>query len=140
MLNFNLERPQVSEKANTSLKGRILCTEDDPDTRELLRLLLELEGFEVTCAENAAQALSLAMAENFDLYLLDNWLPELTGDLLCSKIREFDSTTPILFYSGAAFESDKERALAAGAQGYVVKPARPDQLTSAISSLILSKE
>jgi two-component system, OmpR family, KDP operon response regulator KdpE len=130
----------MPDKANTSCKGRILCTEDDADTRELLRLLLELEGFEVVCAENAAQAVSLAMAEHFDLYLLDNWLPELAGDLLCRKLRESDSTTPILFYSGAAFESDKARALAAGAQGYVVKPAHPDQLTSAICSLILSKE
>lgn len=130
----------MPDKANTSRKGRILCTEDDADTRELLRLLLELEGFEVVCAENAAQAVSLAMAEHFDLYLLDNWLPEIAGDLLCRKLREFDSTTPIFFYSGAAFESDKARALAAGAQGYVVKPAHPEQLTSAISSLILSKE
>jgi DNA-binding response OmpR family regulator len=124
----------MSEQA--SRKGRILCTEDDADTREILRLLLELHGFEVTCAENSVQAISFARAEKFDLYLLDNWMPEVAGDLLCQKLREFDSTTPILFYSGAAYESDKERAMSAGAQGYVVKPAASDELISEILRLI----
>jgi two-component system, OmpR family, response regulator VanR len=136
---LNLECPQMSEQANGH-KGRILCTEDDADTRDLLGMLLEVEGFEVICAEGAAQAISLATAGKFDLYLLDNWLPEMAGDDLCKKLREFDSITPILFYSGAAYESDKARAMAAGAQGYVVKPAHPDELTSEILRLIPTKE
>ena len=131
---------KVSEEMNTNHKGRILCTEDDADTRELLRLLLEAEGFKVTSADDAGHAISLAMAEDFDLYLLDNWIQGLAGDLLCRKLREFDSTTPILFYSGAAFESDKARAMEAGAQGYIVKPAYPNELTSEILRLISPKE
>lgn len=91
----------------------------------------------MSCAENSAQAIRLATAEKFDLYLLDNWLPEMTGDLLCRKLREFDSTTPVLFYSGAATEPDKARAMASGAQAYVVKPAHPDELISEILRLIL---
>jgi two-component system alkaline phosphatase synthesis response regulator PhoP len=125
---------------DNSRNPRILCTEDDADTREVLRLLLELEGFEVTCAENSVQAISFARAEKFDLYLLDNWLPEMPGDVLCQKLREFDSTTPILFYSGAATDADKARAMASGAQGYVVKPANPDELISEIVRLILTKK
>ena len=129
----------MSEKANTH-KSRILCTEDDDDTRDLLRTLLKLHGFEVICAEDAEQAISLAKSSNFDLYLLDNWLPDVAGDLLCQKLREFDSTTPILFYSGADSESEKAEAMAAGAQGYLVKPADPDELTSEILRLILPKK
>ena len=121
-------------------KARILCTEDDADTRDLLRVLLELKGLEVICAENAAEAISLATAAKFDLYILDNCLPEMPGDDLCRKLREFDSTTPILFYSGAAFESDRSQALAAGAQAYVVKPAEPAKLISEIFSLISHRE
>jgi len=130
----------MSEEANTHYKHRILCTEDDADTREILRLQLELEGFEVTCAEDSAQAISLATAEKFDLYLLNHWLPGLAGDVLCQKLRELDSTTPILFYSGAASDSDKARAMASGAQGYIVKPADPDELTSEIRRLIKIKK
>jgi len=117
-------------------KGRILSTEDDPDTRDLVRLLLELEGFEVIYAENAEQALSLASSNQFDLYLLDNWVPGLAGEDLCRKLREFDQTTPILFYSGAGHQSDKDGAIAAGAQGYVTKPTDPDELISQIHALI----
>jgi DNA-binding response OmpR family regulator len=110
--------------------------EDDPDTRDLVHLLLKLEGFEVVYADSAEQALSLASTNHFDLYLLDNWVRGLGGEDLCRKLREFDQTTPILFYSGAGHESDKAGALAAGAQGYVVKPADPDELASQIHALI----
>jgi DNA-binding response OmpR family regulator len=129
----------MSRNANIPHRYRILCTEDDGDSREALRLLLEIEGFEVTCAEDAAQAISLAKAEKFDLYLLDNWLPGMDGSLLCQKLREVDPITPVLFYSGAAMDGEKARALASGAQGYVIKPADPDYLVSEITRLILTK-
>lgn len=122
----------------TTFKGRILSTEDDPDTRDLVRLLLKLEGFEVVYADNAEEALNLARTSPFGLYLLDNWVPGLAGEDLCRKLLQFDRTTPILFYSGAGHESDKDGAIAAGAQGYVVKPADPDELTSQIHALIKS--
>jgi DNA-binding response OmpR family regulator len=124
----------------TTYKCRILCTEDDADTREVLRLLLEIDGFDVTCAMDSKQALSLARAENFDLYLLDNWLPDISGYVLCRKLREFDSTTPILFYSGAASPADKARAIAAGAQGYVIKPANLGVLIAEIRGLLPTAE
>jgi DNA-binding response OmpR family regulator len=117
-------------------KRRILCTEDDADIREVLRLQLELEGFEVICAEDADQAIGLAAAGQFDLYLLDNWLREVSGVVLCQKLREFDSTTPILFYSGAATPADKARAIACGAQGYLTKPASAEDLLREVQRLI----
>lgn len=116
--------------------ARILCTEDDADTRELLVFELTHAGFEVVCVESAEQALELATMELFDLYLIDGWLPGVCGDDLCASIRKFDCRTPILFYSGAAYESDKERAHASGAQGYIVKPARGDELIAEITRLI----
>jgi two-component system, OmpR family, alkaline phosphatase synthesis response regulator PhoP len=117
-------------------RSRILCTEDDADTREVLRLLLEMDGFDVTCAEDSKQALSLARAGTFDLYLLDNWLPDALGDVLCRDLREFDLITPILFYSGAATEADKARAMACGAQGYLIKPANFEDLVGEMRRLI----
>ncbi len=121
---------------SSSISRRILCTEDDPDTLEVLRVLLEMEGFDVTCAADPAQALHLAKSETFDLYLLDQWMPQMDGDALCQQLRQFDSTTPILFYSGATSPADKARAMNAGANGYLIKPARPDQLVAEIRRLI----
>lgn len=80
-------------------KFRILCTEDDADTRDLIILVLQNEGYEVICTDTAEQAISLAKAQSFDLYLLDNWLPDSSGIELCRELREIDSKTPILFYS-----------------------------------------
>ena len=117
-------------------KGRILCTEDDPDSREMLVVVLKTNGFEVICPMDANHALELAKRESFDLILLDNWMPISDGCTLASKIREFDQVTPILFYSGAASESDFKAAKAAGAQGYLTKPSGIVQLTEQIDMLI----
>jgi len=70
------------------------------------------------------------------LYVIDNWMSGVSGIDLCRKLREFDSRTPILFYSGAAFERDKQDAFAAGAQGYLVKPAGPDELIAEVNRIV----
>lgn len=120
----------------TISRGRILCVEDDDDTRFLISALLTHEGFEVVTTADTHHVLALARGRGFDLYLLDNWMPGLSGPELTQKLRQFDTETPILFYSAAAFESDKEAARLAGAQGYVVKPAPADELIAEVVRLI----
>ena len=55
---------------------------------------------------------------------------------MCEQLREFDQHTPVLFYSGAAYETDRERALLSGAQGYLVKPIDGDELVAEVLRLI----
>lgn len=119
---------------------RILCTEDDADTRELITFVLNQNQCEVVTTETPALAIELARAAHFDLYLLDNWMPRMSGSELCEKLRLFDSETPILFYSGAAFPKDKEEAYASGAQGYLVKPADNDDLVAEVFRLIAESQ
>jgi DNA-binding response OmpR family regulator len=119
-----------------STKGRILCTEDDVDTRELIDFVLTQYGFEVVCSASNVQAIALAKTQNFDLYLVDNWMPGLSGTELTEKLRQFDLKTPVLFYSGAAYETDREAARVSGAQGYLVKPANGDKLIAEVTRLI----
>jgi DNA-binding response OmpR family regulator len=116
--------------------GSILYVEDDEDTRELVALLLARNNYQVVPAENYDDALLLARANQFDLYLIDNWMPGGSGLDLCKELREFNPWTPILFYSGAAYERDKQQAFAAGAQGYLVKPVDHDQLIEEVSRII----
>ena len=123
-------------KAACVTKGRILCTEDDADTRELIVVILEAAGYHVTVTGNSAHALALAKREGFDLILIDNWMPGLSGADLTRKVREFNKTTPVLFYSGAAYESDKREALEAGAQGYLTKPEGIGKLVEEVAKLI----
>lgn len=101
---------------------RVLSVDDDEDACEMLSQLLKPEQIDVTCVQSAAKAWPKINTERFDLYLLDAWLPEIDGFELCKQIRERDATTPILFYSAAAYDADKEKGIAAGANAYVTKP------------------
>lgn len=120
----------------TSLKGRILCTEDNEDTRDLISITLTQYGFSVIVTDSTDEAIDLARREHFDLFLVDSWMPGLSGVQLTKKLREFDVTTPVLFYSGAAYDSDKNAARASGAQGYLVKPATGEELINEIVRII----
>lgn len=103
-------------------RSRILVVDDDEDACEMLSVLMKTYGIEATCARSAADAWPLIKAECFDLYMLDGWLPVLNGFELCRQLREFDSKTPIVFYSGAAYDTDKQMGIDAGANAYVTKP------------------
>ena len=116
--------------------ARILYAEDDADTRELVTIILKRQNCQVVATESHDEALRLARAENFDLYLIDNWLPGISGVRLCEQLREFDQSTPVLFYSAAAYETDIKRALSSGGQGYLVKPVDCDRLVAEIWRLI----
>jgi DNA-binding response OmpR family regulator len=115
---------------------RILYIEDHADTRELVTLLLAQKSYEVITGETIASGVSLAVTGEYDLYLLDSWLPDGSGLDLCQQIRTFDKTTPILFYSAAAYAADHELALKSGAQAYLVKPSQPSELCDMVTDLI----
>jgi DNA-binding response OmpR family regulator len=117
-------------------RRRILYAEDNLDIRIPVCLLLKLSDIEVIAADNMTQALLLAEHEHFDLYLLDTRLPDGLGTDLCQKIRAFDSETPILFFSAAGREDDKQRAIRMGAQGYLTKPEGLEKLPETILNLI----
>jgi CheY-like chemotaxis protein len=115
---------------------RVLYVEDHEDTRDYVSFLLKRSGFDVTTTGSASAALTLAHSEHFDLYLLDNWLGDVSGFDLCRQLRELDPRTPILFYSAAAYKSDQTAALGCGAQGYLTKPDGLNELTDTIQRLL----
>jgi len=115
---------------------RILYIEDHEDTRELVTLLLAQKSYEVITGSTIESGVALAGAGDFDLYLLDSWLPDGSGLDLCKRIRQFDQTTPILFYSAAAYAADSDLALKSGAQAPLVKPSQPSDLCDLVTELI----
>ena len=120
----------------TPRQKRVLCVEDETDISEMISSLLGLYDCEVVAALTFDDALQRISEERFDLYLLDNWLPGGSGIELCMRIREKDSATPIVFYSGAAYASDKQAAMEAGAQAYLIKPLDNAKLVETIKSLL----
>jgi DNA-binding response OmpR family regulator len=116
-------------------RGRksILLVEDHEDSWEIVAL--NLEEYNIIFARDFGEGLRLARRQYFDLYILDNWLPDGNGAELCRVIRDFDPHTPILFYSAAAYARDVREALRAGAQEYLVKPVSSDDLKQAVMQL-----
>ena len=101
---------------------KILCVEDDEDSCQALAEVLRYSDYDVTTATTIAEGLTLVRNHRFDLVILDNWFKESSGVALCRQIREFNRNVPIVFYSAAAYETDIQAGLEAGAQAYIVKP------------------
>lgn len=101
---------------------RVLCVEDNEDIGFLLYALLKREGFDAVITYTVPDALMLAGREEFDLYVLDVTFEGGSGLDLCRTLREAHPETPVVFYSAAAYDSDREAALRAGACAYVTKP------------------
>ncbi len=131
-----MTRPLSGSNRPIRRKRRVLCVDDDKDTLELLRVFFESDGFYVKTANTALGATYLLQNSLFDLYLLDNRLPDMHGLDLIKKIRTFDVSTPIVLSSGDAREEEQKRALMCGAQAYVTKPWDPDVLLATVNNLI----
>ena len=101
---------------------RVLYVDDDDNSREMLRSLLEVRSIETKAVGTAREALTSIQAEHFDLYFQHACLPDLDGFELCRRMRCYDSHTPIVFFSGAGCEADKKLGREAGANAYVTKP------------------
>jgi DNA-binding response OmpR family regulator len=135
-MNKRVRLVRSNDAVQNKNSSRVLYIEDHEDTRELVTLVLEQKSVEVVTGSTIAAGVDLAGSQKFDLYLLDSWLPDGSGLELCKRIREFDQATPILFYSAAAYEMDREEALKSGAQAYLVKPSHPSELCHLVTSLI----
>ncbi len=114
--------------------ARILVVDDEPDVLKLLRLILERAGFEVTLAADGEQALRCLAEGRYDLVLCDVLMPGLDGYGVLAAIRG-DSRScdlPVLMLSAKVQPQDIQRALEAGADGYVIKPFQHKQLLADI--------
>ena len=119
-------------------KYRILCVDGNEDTCFILSALLRREGYEVSTAEGVAEAKRAVSTGRFDLAILDNRFADGAGIDLCRWMREQAPQTPVVFYSGAAFASDKDEGMCAGAAAYVSKPD-VDGLLAAVTGLLRDK-
>lgn len=113
--------------------SRILIVEDEMTIAELEKDYLELSGFEVEIENNGLSGLERALAEEFDLFILDLMLPEIDGFEICKKIRE-QKNTPILMVSAKKDDIDKIRGLGLGADDYVTKPFSPSELVARVKA------
>ncbi|MCX5864813.1 MAG: ATP-binding protein [Deltaproteobacteria bacterium] len=114
----------------------ILVVDDDYVNRVLAEEMLKIIGWRVSVVEDGAQALALLEHEDIDLVLMDMQMPIMDGYTATAKIRENERQTgrhlPIIALTGFAFAEDREKCLAAGADEYLSKPFKPEELLTTI--------
>ena len=113
----------------------LLYVEDEAGVREPTASSLREHGFEVTTAGTAGEGLAAWEAGRADVILLDLGLPDRDGDLVIRRVRA-ESTVPILVISARGQESDKVRALEAGADDYMTKPFGLAELRARVGALL----
>ncbi|OGO70628.1 MAG: two-component system response regulator [Chloroflexi bacterium RBG_19FT_COMBO_62_14] len=128
----------------TNLVGRsftVLYVEDDPESRLLIRRVLQAEGYAVIEAKDAADGLASATEQRPDLILIDINLPEVDGLTLARQIKSVPdlASTPVVALTANVMRGDRERSLGAGCDGYIQKPIDVDLLPRQISQYLRSK-
>jgi two-component system sensor histidine kinase/response regulator len=119
-------------------KLQILLAEDNAVNQQLALRLLEKRGHIVTIASNGSEALTLLKGSPFDLVLMDIQMPVMNGFQATAAIRKEEEATgkhlPIIAMTAHAMEGDRERCIAAGMDGYVPKPIKPEDLIAAVEN------
>jgi CheY-like chemotaxis protein len=118
--------------------ARVLVVEDSPDIRALVRMLLETEGHDVLTAADGREGVDMARREKPDLVLMDLSLPVLSGWDATREIKSSPATSriPVIAVTAHAMQGDRERALAAGADGFVAKPIDEETFGSLVASFL----
>lgn len=115
-------------------KKYILIADDEKEIRDILKLLLKAEGYEVLDIDNGQDVIN-SMTPEIDLYILDVNMPEVSGFMVAAAIREkYD--TPIIFLTAYSGESDKVMGFSAGADDYIVKPFSNMELIMRVKAIL----
>lgn len=115
---------------------RILFVEDEENIRDVVRLNLEMEGFEVVTTGKGREALRFFQDQHFDLIILDVMLPEMNGFQICEQIRLTDMEMPIIFLTAKDGSTDRIAGLKKGADDYLTKPFHLEELLLRVNNLI----
>ena len=121
------------------MDASILIAEDDADIRDLLRLYLEGEGFQVLEAGDGATALRIAREQSPSMAILDIMMPEMNGFELTRALRKY-SNIPILILSAKSQDNDKILGLNLGADDYIAKPFNPVEIVARVKAQLRRAE
>jgi len=126
----------MSEGLVSGVLPRVLLVEDEPHVRRGLEDVLRYRGCSVDSVADGAEALRRALAEPWDLIVLDVMLPQLSGFSVCEQLRQSGSEIPVLMLTAKGDEDDIVRGFEAGANDYVTKPFGVRELAARIDALL----
>lgn len=116
-------------------KENILIVDDDKDIRNMIKIYLKNENYNVFTAENGEEAIKITDNNKIDLIILDIMMPQMNGTETCMKIRE-KHKMPIIFLTAKTEDQDKITGLSAGGDDYITKPFNPLELIARVKANI----
>lgn len=116
--------------------NRILLVEDEENIRDVVKLNLEMEDFEVVATESGKEAIKFFKEQHFDLIILDVMLPEVDGFQVCEQIRLTNMDIPIIFLTAKDASQDRIQGLKKGGDDYLTKPFVLEELLLRVNNLI----
>ncbi|MDN5203040.1 response regulator [Fulvivirgaceae bacterium BMA10] len=121
---------------------KILVIEDDQNVRESIAELLSLKPYEVATAENGLEGVRMAKETNPDLIICDVMMPESDGYEVLGKLRsdEYNSDVPFIFLTAKAEKTSLRQGMNLGADDYITKPFKAEELFEAIEARIIKQE
>ena len=122
-----------------TLRGRVLVVEDGDTNRKLIELILRRAGLDVATAENGKLGVDAAMAEPFDLILMDMQMPVMDGYTATRILRQNGLTLPIVALTAHAMSGDEQKCRAAGCSEFVTKPIHCETLLQTVAEGIAQK-
>jgi two-component system OmpR family response regulator len=114
---------------------KLLVVDDDPHIRELVKLFLAREGFEIIEASDGIEALRLLEIEQVNMVILDVMMPNMDGWALCKELRE-TTELPVLMLTAKGETTQKLKGFELGADDYLVKPFEPLELIARVKALL----
>ena len=130
------ECPGVVREPSPASEKRILIVEDIESNYLLMQLLLKGKGYRCYRAADGVEAVEKVLSEHFDLVLMDIKMPRLGGLEATREIRKTNREVPIVALTAHAFNADKELAIAAGCDGYLVKPINEKALNKVLGKYL----
>ncbi len=128
---------QIQKSSNhPSPNMRILLVEDEENIRDVVKLNLEIEGFEVVATGKGWNGLKYFREQHFDLIILDVMLPEINGFEICEQIRLSNMEVPVIFLTAKDGSQDRIAGLKRGADDYLTKPFHLEELLLRVNNLI----
>src|SRR6478752_7842338 len=119
-----------------SMKESILIVEDEVEIGNILKMELEHEGYQVKIKNNGRDGLETALSDLFDLILLDIMLPKMSGIEVLRKLRKRENYVPIILLTARNSTLDKVMGLDHGANDYITKPFKTEELLARIRSIL----
>lgn len=131
-----MEQPRIVRPAPREVGLSVALVEDNADSREMLKSILELEGFYVKCAEDGRQGVELILAESPDVAVIDIGLPIMDGYQVAREVRGRCSVDQprLIALTGYGQVEDRHRVLAAGFDEHLVKPVEMNRLLDALAA------